>query len=131
MPSGGAGVTSSPKQLVRITRFHRSKQMLQRSGGHNLAAVAAACGYFDQSHLAGEWRRLAGRPPSEWLRTEELSFLQDAGLRRSRLGRMTKTSERTATVWPTLRYADARAAIRFLVEAFGFEEVCSHAGAVE
>ena len=122
----------TPKQRFRITRFHRSKQMLQRSGGHNLAAVAAACGYFGQSHLAGEWRRLAGRPPSQWLRTEELSFLQDAGhRRRSRLGRMTKTSERTATVWPTLRYADARAAIRFLVEAFCFEEVCSYAGAVE
>jgi uncharacterized glyoxalase superfamily protein PhnB len=44
---------------------------------------------------------------------------------------MTKTSERTATVWPTLRYADARTAIRFLVEAFGFEEVCSYAGADE
>ena len=26
------------------------------------------------------------------------------------------------TVWPALRYRDARAAIRFLVEAFGFEE---------
>jgi uncharacterized glyoxalase superfamily protein PhnB len=26
------------------------------------------------------------------------------------------------TVWPALRYTDARAAIRFLVEAFGFEE---------
>jgi uncharacterized glyoxalase superfamily protein PhnB len=31
-------------------------------------------------------------------------------------------------VWPTLRYADARAAIRFLVEAFGFEEVVSYPG---
>jgi uncharacterized glyoxalase superfamily protein PhnB len=26
------------------------------------------------------------------------------------------------TVWPTLNYADAPAAIRFLVDAFGFEE---------
>ncbi len=26
------------------------------------------------------------------------------------------------TVWPALRYTDARAAIRFLVEAFGFDE---------
>jgi uncharacterized glyoxalase superfamily protein PhnB len=26
------------------------------------------------------------------------------------------------TVWPALRYTDARAAIRFLVEVFGFEE---------
>jgi uncharacterized glyoxalase superfamily protein PhnB len=34
------------------------------------------------------------------------------------------TNSHTHTVvWPTLRYADAPAAIRFLVEAFGFEEV--------
>ncbi|MEV5754722.1 VOC family protein [Actinoallomurus sp. NPDC052308] len=26
-------------------------------------------------------------------------------------------------VWPALRYKDARAAIRFLVDAFGFEEI--------
>jgi uncharacterized glyoxalase superfamily protein PhnB len=26
-------------------------------------------------------------------------------------------------IWPTLRYADAHAAIRFLVDAFGFERV--------
>ena len=30
------------------------------------------------------------------------------------------------TVWPTLRARDARALIRFLVEAFGFEEVVVH-----
>ena len=29
-------------------------------------------------------------------------------------------------VWPTLRARDARALIRFLVEAFGFREVVSH-----
>ena len=34
----------------------------------------------------------------------------------------TSQSTRTA-VWPALRYRDARAAIRFLVEALGFEEL--------
>ncbi|GAA0372401.1 VOC family protein [Actinoallomurus spadix] len=29
-------------------------------------------------------------------------------------------------VWPALRYKDAHAAIRFLVDAFGFEEVTVH-----
>jgi uncharacterized glyoxalase superfamily protein PhnB len=29
-------------------------------------------------------------------------------------------------VWPTLRARDARALIRFLVDAFGFEEVVVH-----
>ncbi|KAF0962196.1 VOC family protein [Rhodococcus sp. T7] len=32
------------------------------------------------------------------------------------------TSTQTTCVWPTLVYRDARAAIRFLVEAFGFDE---------
>ena len=34
----------------------------------------------------------------------------------------TTTVTTAPTVWPALRYRDARAAIRFLVEAFGFEE---------
>ena len=44
---------------------------------------------------------------------------------------MNKTTQRTATVWPTLTYRDARAAIRFLVDAFGFEEVVSYPGTDE
>jgi uncharacterized glyoxalase superfamily protein PhnB len=31
-------------------------------------------------------------------------------------------SKPAKTVWPTIAYADARAAIRFLVKAFGFDE---------
>jgi len=34
----------------------------------------------------------------------------------------TTTATTAPAVWPALRYRDARAAIRFLVEAFGFEE---------
>jgi uncharacterized glyoxalase superfamily protein PhnB len=41
---------------------------------------------------------------------------------------MNQTTQRTATIWPALRYRDARAAIRFLVDAFGFEEVVSFPG---
>ena len=44
---------------------------------------------------------------------------------------MNETTQRTATVWPTLTYRDARAAIRFLVDALGFEEVVSYPGADE
>jgi uncharacterized glyoxalase superfamily protein PhnB len=41
----------------------------------------------------------------------------------------TASTTTTRTVmWPALRYADARAAIRFLVEAFGFEELVSYPG---
>ncbi len=41
------------------------------------------------------------------------------------------TTHATAVVWPTLSYADAPAAIRFLVEAFGFEETAVHPGETE
>jgi uncharacterized glyoxalase superfamily protein PhnB len=42
---------------------------------------------------------------------------------------MNTTSEKhTTTVWPTLRYRDAPAAIRFLIEAFGFTEAAVYPG---
>jgi uncharacterized glyoxalase superfamily protein PhnB len=40
-------------------------------------------------------------------------------------GSTIRTHDRT-TVWPTLVYRDARAAIRFLVDAFGFEVTALH-----
>ena len=40
----------------------------------------------------------------------------------------TPTATTRTLIWPALRYADARAAIRFLVDAFGFEEVASYPG---
>ena len=35
-----------------------------------LADLAADCGYYDQAHLAREFRDLAGLPPSTWLAEE-------------------------------------------------------------
>jgi uncharacterized glyoxalase superfamily protein PhnB len=39
---------------------------------------------------------------------------------------MTEATAPPPTVWPTLRARDARALIRFLVDAFGFEEVVTY-----
>jgi uncharacterized glyoxalase superfamily protein PhnB len=36
-------------------------------------------------------------------------------------------TDNQAIVWPALRYADAQAAIRFLVDAFGFKETAVYA----
>ena len=72
----------TPKAAARVIRFDRARHLLIRharsiSGddvddGYRLADLAAACGYFDQAHLAREFRSLAGCPPSQWL-TEEVS----------------------------------------------------------
>jgi AraC-like DNA-binding protein len=67
----------APKQLARLGRFERSHRLLKRDPAQGLAAVAAACGYYDQAHMAREWNALAGCPPSRWLRDEQIPFVQD------------------------------------------------------
>jgi len=65
----------TPKAAARVIRFDRARHLLVRHAaddGYRLADLAAACGYFDQAHLAREFRSLAGCPPSQWL-TEEVS----------------------------------------------------------
>src|SRR5205823_7732540 len=46
--------------------------------------------------------------------------------RRPPCARVGSMSEPAPTVWPTLRARDARGLIRFLVDAFGFEEVVTY-----
>lgn len=67
-----------PKQAARVIRFHRARRLLPGAvaGGESLAAVAAACGYYDQAHLAREFRALAGCPPSRWLAEEHPTALR-------------------------------------------------------
>lgn len=68
----------SPKQAARLMRFERSGDLLRTGGWRSLAEVAAVAGYYDQAHMANEWRSMAGCPPSTWI-AEELPFLQADG----------------------------------------------------
>lgn len=69
-----AEVGLTPKEVIRVARFERSRTGLAQ--GVPAADVAAVCGYADQAHLSREWRALAGCTPREWQRAE-LPFLQD------------------------------------------------------
>jgi AraC-like DNA-binding protein len=64
----------TPKSAARVIRFDRARRRLQREAGAgrppSLAGLAAGCGYYDQAHLAREFRELAGCPPSAWLAEE-------------------------------------------------------------
>jgi AraC-like DNA-binding protein len=85
---GEYGLT--PKQASRVIRFERSwrilrrlerrQQLSSRPERRSLAEIAVGCGYYDQAHLAREWNDLAGCPPSAWLASEELPFVQDAAV---------------------------------------------------
>ncbi|WP_174551447.1 helix-turn-helix domain-containing protein [Rhodococcoides kyotonense] len=67
----------SPKDAARIARFHRSHRLMKRPAVPRLSDIAASCGYYDQAHMAREWRDLAGVSPSQWRRDEKFSFVQD------------------------------------------------------
>jgi AraC-like DNA-binding protein len=64
----------TPKAAARVIRFDRARRRLhaQATSGQQplLASLAADCGYYDQAHLAREFRELAGCPPSAWLAEE-------------------------------------------------------------
>ena len=67
----------APKEAGRVFRFTYARRRIGRavSHGQTLAALAADCGFYDQAHLAREFRALAGCPPSQWL-AEEFRFVQ-------------------------------------------------------
>jgi AraC-like DNA-binding protein len=83
-----AEIGLTPKAAARVIRFSRARHLLvtQLAAGpgpgpggpgpgapsapHRLADLAVTCGYFDQAHLAREFRALAGCPPSQWLAEE-------------------------------------------------------------
>jgi AraC-like DNA-binding protein len=56
-----------PKVLARIHRFHRALELLRGSREVPWAALAADCGYYDQSHLIRDVRAFAGCAPGELL----------------------------------------------------------------
>jgi AraC-like DNA-binding protein len=94
-----AEIGLTPKAAARVIRFSRARHLLVRQltagsaglaglagpassagpsgpsgpglgGQYRLADLAVTCGYFDQAHLAREFRALAGCPPSQWLAEE-------------------------------------------------------------
>lgn len=69
----------TPKQVARVVRFDRARRVLQRRPRTALASLAAEHGYYDQAHLAREFRELAGLPPSRWLAAEAIASVQDDG----------------------------------------------------
>jgi AraC-like DNA-binding protein len=78
------GVT--PKEAARTMRFTHAVTRIGagvRGGTLDLAALAAECGFADQSHLDREFRAFAGVAPSAWI-AEEFPNIQAGGHRYAR-----------------------------------------------
>lgn len=67
----------SVKEAARSVRFDRARRALQARPTTRLSDLAAAHGFYDQAHLAREFRDLAGLAPSRWLAAEGIAFVQD------------------------------------------------------
>jgi AraC-like DNA-binding protein len=68
-----AEVGLRPKEAARVVRFDRVRRRI--APGVRLAQVAADGGYFDQAHLARDFREFAGVSPTRWL-ADEFGFVQ-------------------------------------------------------
>jgi AraC-like DNA-binding protein len=69
-----------PKLVARILRFERLYAHVRAETGVDWARAAAACGYFDQAHMAREVRDLADLTPTELLAEGVNSVQEPAAL---------------------------------------------------
>lgn len=58
-------VGMNPKEYARVVRFQKALRSLQ-CGSHNFAAIAADCGFADQSHFIREFRKMSGLTPKSF-----------------------------------------------------------------
>jgi AraC-like DNA-binding protein len=63
-----ADVGLAPKRFCRILRFRHVHALAQQTRQLDWAQLALECGFFDQSHLANEFRKLSGLTPTEYQR---------------------------------------------------------------
>ncbi|MFI6486511.1 helix-turn-helix domain-containing protein [Streptomyces sp. NPDC050564] len=53
-----------PKAAARVLRLQRARRLL--AAGRSQAETAAACGFYDQAHLSGEFKAMTGCTPREF-----------------------------------------------------------------
>jgi AraC-like DNA-binding protein len=53
-----------PKSAARVLRLQRARRLL--ASGRSAAETAAICGFYDQAHLSGEFRKMTGCTPREF-----------------------------------------------------------------
>jgi len=68
----------APKRYLRLLRFHRAVELLGRSANSarpDWAAIAYACGFYDQAHLIREFKAFAWRPPVQYTQQDHEPYI--------------------------------------------------------
>ena len=61
-----AATGTTPHERLMALRVERAQSLLASRPHVTVAAVAAACGFTDQSHMARRFRRVTGLTPTRW-----------------------------------------------------------------
>lgn len=56
----------SPKRFLKIVRFQHSLYLWQKTDKMRLTDLAYECGYFDQSHMIADFKKLSGMTPKKF-----------------------------------------------------------------
>jgi AraC-like DNA-binding protein len=62
-------VGASPKWVIRRNRLLDAADRLAGGGDVDLATLAQALGYYDQSHFTTDFEKLVGKPPADYRRS--------------------------------------------------------------
>jgi len=62
-------VGASPKWVIRRNRLLDAADQLSKGGAIDLATLAQALGYYDQSHFTRDFEELVGKPPADYRRS--------------------------------------------------------------
>ncbi len=65
----------SPKELLKVRRFNHAVHTMYSCKYDTLSAVAAACGYYDQSHFNREFKQLTHYTPCQFMQ-EQFTIVQ-------------------------------------------------------
>jgi AraC-like DNA-binding protein len=60
----------TPKEAACVIRFERAKAAIEQAEAPDWARIAVDCGFYDQSHMINDFRRVTGRTPETFFQDE-------------------------------------------------------------
>ena len=64
----------SPKMFAKIFRFNYALQCMKKYPHKDLLTIATECGYYDHTHLAKDFKSLAGDSPSDFRQKKSIFY---------------------------------------------------------
>ena len=60
-----ANIGVTPKEFLKIIRFQKAIDDIEKKGTVNWTSIADDCGFYDQSHFIADFRKFSGLTPAQ------------------------------------------------------------------